>query len=139
MTAVVLDAWALLAWIGEEQPAVEDVEQLIGAAARGENELFISIINLGEVFYRSVRKYGRGRADEVRRKCDSLPIRVISADDDLVWEAAHLKSRYRLSYADAFAAGLALREQADLYTGDPEFKPLEQAEGLRVHWLSRVG
>lgn len=37
------------------------------------------------------------------------------------------------SLADAFAAALAKGMNAELVTGDPEFKPLEKE--LRIHWL----
>jgi predicted nucleic acid-binding protein len=38
-----------------------------------------------------------------------------------------------MSFADAFAAALAKVRQAELVTGDPEFKPLERE--IRIHWI----
>jgi ribonuclease VapC len=52
----------------------------------------------------------------------------------LVFEAAHLKARYPISYADAFAAALAKRNGAHLMTGDPEFKAVEPE--VAIHWLT---
>jgi hypothetical protein len=39
-----------------------------------------------------------------------------------------------LAYADAFAAALAMAEEATLVTGDPEFKPLEKS--LSIQWIT---
>jgi predicted nucleic acid-binding protein len=47
--------------------------------------------------------------------------------------AADFKARFKLSLADAFAAALAREKKAELVTGDPEFKPLDQE--LKIHWL----
>jgi ribonuclease VapC len=47
--------------------------------------------------------------------------------------AAHIKAEHALSYADAFAAALAMGEKATLVTGDPELKPLEKS--LPIQWI----
>jgi hypothetical protein len=38
-----------------------------------------------------------------------------------------------MSYADAFAAAAAKFKNAELVTGDPEFKPLEKE--IKINWL----
>ena len=48
----VLDAWAVLALLQGEEPAASRVKTLLNAAREGAVELFISILNLGEVIYR---------------------------------------------------------------------------------------
>jgi len=63
----------------------------------------------------------------------SLPIRSCSVDFNLIKEAAKIKSRHPLSYADAFAVATALREDADIITGDPEFKGVEGL--VSIEWL----
>jgi ribonuclease VapC len=50
-----------------------------------------------------------------------------------VFEAAHVKACYPVSYADAFSVALARRNQGRVMTGDPEFKAVESE--VRVHWL----
>ncbi len=47
--------------------------------------------------------------------------------------AADFKARFKLSLADAFAAALAREKKAELATGDPEFRLLEQE--IKIHWL----
>jgi ribonuclease VapC len=51
----------------------------------------------------------------------------------LVFEAAHVKARYPVSYADAFSVALARRNHGRVMTGDHEFKAVESE--VRVHWL----
>lgn len=43
-----------------------------------------------------------------------------------------LKSAYRLSFADAWIAALALRQKAVLVHKDPEFEPLSQSLALQT-------
>lgn len=52
--------------------------------------------------------------------------------------AAHVKARYAISYADAFAVVTAQNHQAVLVTGDPEFRPVAKDDLIVVEWLPRV-
>jgi predicted nucleic acid-binding protein len=38
-----------------------------------------------------------------------------------------------MSYADCFAAALSKQKNAELLTGDPEFKAVEK--DIKIHWL----
>jgi ribonuclease VapC len=131
----VLDSYALLAWLGNEQPAAETLQQLLDTAAAGEVDLLMSRINWGEVFYIIAKKYGGERAREIRRQLEKLPVELASATDARVTTASELKADYAFAYADAFAAGLALEHDAELVTGDPEFQPVEDREELSVLWV----
>jgi predicted nucleic acid-binding protein len=121
----VLDAWAMLAFIQGEEPAASRVRQLLQDAQERLLELFICIINLGEVFYTISRKQGRDQGQETLAEIRLLPLNVVSATDDLVMAAAKLKMDYAISYADAFAAALAEQLNATVATGDPEFRQLD--------------
>src|SRR5438067_2295242 len=59
--------------------------------------------------------------------------RRLEADWDLTKEAARLKSKYPVAYADCFAAALAKREGGRLVTGDPEFRRLDKE--ISVIWI----
>lgn len=61
------------------------------------------------------------------------PIDVVQNAFDDVLAAARLKVRFRISYADAFAAATAMRTDAILVTGDPEFHALEAL--IEIDWL----
>ena len=52
--------------------------------------------------------------------------RQTAADD--IWNAASLKGRFPIAYADGFAAALAQKYNCPLVTGDPEFRSVDRLE-----------
>jgi ribonuclease VapC len=131
----VLDAWAILAFLQGEEPAASRVREVIEGAQAGAVRLSISILNIGEVYYRVGKARSPKEADSVLTDLYLLPIEIISADDDTVLAAARLKMTYLLSYADAFAAVTAQQKDATLLTGDPELVQLKRA--IRIEKLRR--
>lgn len=99
-------------------------------------QLFLSVLNLGEIFYVTSKTRGLPAAEMVLEELAGLPIEVRAAPNALVMEAARLKSLYPISYADAFAAATAIREGARLVTGDPEMKVLSARGVLQLDWIS---
>lgn len=122
---LVLDAWAVLAFLQKEEPAASRVKQLLTSAEENNIQLFISIINLGEVIYRIGKVKGEAQAQETLDTIYLLPLQIISADDENVFAAVRFKMKYPISYADAFAAALSERLAAILVTGDPELLSLK--------------
>jgi predicted nucleic acid-binding protein len=125
----VLDAWAILALLQKEEPAASRVKKLLEDAEKGDVELFISIINLGEVIYCVGKTKGEKEAQETLDQIRCLPLTVLSATEGTVFAAAGFKMQYAISYADAFAAAAAQDLDAILVTGDPELERLER----RIH------
>jgi predicted nucleic acid-binding protein len=110
---VVLDSWALLAYLKDEPAAGRiEAEWLEGGAA-------ISSINLGEVLYIRIRASGedsaRADVETIRRR-----LTVIDPDWQMVVTASSIKADGGLSYADAFCIATALHLDVPLWTGDPE-------------------
>ncbi len=134
MTAIVLDSFALLAYFRNEQGA-ETVGQLLNEAALNQKHLFLTSVNAGEVYYIAYRKDGLEKAELAWKAIQEFPITLIEAGMALTYKAANLKARYRLSYADAFAAALTIVKNATLITGDPEFNNLNGEEGFKVSFL----
>lgn len=131
----VLDAWALLALLQGEEPAASRVSQLLQNAQEGAVELFISVINLGEVVYRIGRVKGEAEARETLDQIRQSPLVVVPATEEVVLAAAGLKMHYPISYADAFAAATADQLSGILVTGDPELEQL--ASRVRIEKLER--
>lgn len=131
----VLDAWAVLAFLQGEEPAASRVRNVIEGAQEGTARLFISIINLGEVYYRIGKLRTPKEADTVLKDLSLLPLEIISAEDDMVLAAARLKMIHILSYADAFAAVTAQQKDAILLTGDPELLALKRV--VKIERLRR--
>lgn len=117
----VFDAFAVLCWM-QEEPGSSYVNHLMEEAEKGVMKIYISAINVGEIFYRLL-KSGKSREaasflSDVRRKV--FPWQVVTATNTRVWAAARLKGEYRLSYADAFALALAGETGGEIVTRDPE-------------------
>lgn len=79
------------------------------------------------------RKVGAGRWSEVQHKLLGLPLEVVPADQLLAEWAGEIKATGKMSLADCFAAALAKKLKAQIYTGDPEFKVVET--DTRIVWL----
>ena len=134
----ILDACALLALLNEEiGKGYEKVKDLLERAAREEVTLYMSLVNLVEVYYRFIQLKGKDTADAVMEPVKSLPINFISnIDDEIYFESAQYKARYPMSLADAFLCGTAKTVNATIVTRDPEIKLVEKAESVSVLWLS---
>lgn len=130
----VLDSFALLAFL-QGEAGMQRVKQVLNTAERGECWVNVSWINLGEVLYITERVKGLRQAWVVLARLQALPIQLLEASSQVVLEAAHIKAHYAIAYADAFAVAAALREDAVVLTGDPEFEAVE--EMISVEWLDR--
>ena len=131
----VLDAWAVLALLQREEPAATSVRQLIEKAQAGHIALMISMINLGEVYYRVGKVRGRIEAQETLADIERLSLTILPASKEAVLAAADLKMQYAISYADAFAAATAEGQGAVLVTGDPELMQL--SDRIQLEKLER--
>ena len=108
-----LDSWAALRWLEGDEPAASRVDAALVARP------VMSWINLGEVAYIVERATG---ADRTRHIVQDLR-RRLSLDlpsERRVLEAARIKARHSMAYADAFAVATAVAHRATLLTGDPE-------------------
>jgi ribonuclease VapC len=135
MTTKVLDSWALLAFF-EDEPAAEHVEKLLVKAEEGTHKLLLCVVNWGEIYYNTMRRVSQEAAEQKAREIAGLTIEIVGVEDDnleLVRQAAIYKATRKLSYADAFAAALAKIRNAELVTGDEEFKPVE--DEIKISWL----
>ena len=132
-----LDASAVLAWLRGEGEAAGQVRRLLLSARRGKLQLIMSVLNLGEVYYRIAKVSDESSARQILERFRLTPVAVLPVENPLVFQAASLKARFPISYADSFAAALAIERGARLITGDPDFQPLEDARILKVQWLAR--
>ncbi|HSB04287.1 MAG TPA: type II toxin-antitoxin system VapC family toxin [Thermodesulfobacteriota bacterium] len=126
------DAFPLLCWL-QEEPGHEKVDQLLSEAEDGRCLISLQTMNLGEVFYRVGRIAGLKLAEEILERIRLLPIRVLLVTDEDIMEAAKIKARYSISYADAFAVAKAIQTGVTVVTGDPEYKAV--AKLINVLWV----
>jgi predicted nucleic acid-binding protein len=132
--AIVLDSWAVIAYL-EGEAAAERVADHIADAHEQDIPLLMSVVNAGEVWYIIARETSVSDADRSIKEMKHIGIEFIDADWALAHEAGGFKSKHRMSFADCFAAALAKHRKALLLTGDPEFKQVEQE--IIIDWLKK--
>ena len=133
-TAVrVLDSYSLIAYF-EAEAGAETVAAALKTARNSDVPLLLCVVNWGEVYYITLREAGAERADQVVEVIATLPIEIVFPDLELTREAARLKSRGRIAYADCFAAALAKLRKSELMTGDAEFKRVDDV--VKILWIS---
>ena len=130
--SLVLDSFALLSFLRDE-PGGEKVAALLEKAAQREQPLHMTEVNYAETQYIIRRKDGEAAWRVVAGELAALPIEFHPADRRLADLAADFKTRFKLSLADAFAAALAKIRNAELITGDQEFKGIESE--IKIGWL----
>jgi ribonuclease VapC len=133
MKIILFDAHAILRWTQKER-GYQKVKNLLMACRDQSATGYMNQINLGEVYYKTIRAVGIDRAKEFLENFFRLPVQIILPDSELIWSASEIKASYSISYADCFAAATALRLKATILTGDPEFKKLVSL--VPIEWLS---
>ena len=68
----------------------------------------MSAINAGEVYYFLRKTHSERVAESWRERSATVPATIEVPTADEIWDAALLKGRYPIAYADAFAVALAL-------------------------------
>ena len=129
--AFVLDTFAMLAYLQGESNGV----RVRGIFQSGRQNVYMSLINVGEVLYITERKQGIRKAQEVLASIRQLPINLLPVDEQTIFAAAHIKANYTVSYADTFAIVAAQTVGGTLITGDPEFGAVEDI--VNIEWLQK--
>ena len=132
MKAAVLDSYAVIAYLDKE-PGYEEVAKLFEECVTKDREVFVCVVNWGEVIYHALRSGGENMARLAEDAMRALPLQVVDANKDLTLQAAHLKATKKMSYADCFAAALAMKRKCELVTGDREFKQIEK--DVKIRWI----
>ena len=131
MKHYILDANAVLFYL--RLPAGEGSDKiaaLIREAEQGTTRLSMSVVNLGEVLYTLLKSIDEARALQMIRELQQV-ISVAGADVERTVQAAILKHRYKMGYADSFAAALAIEQNGTLVSADPVFEKLER----KLKWM----
>jgi predicted nucleic acid-binding protein len=128
----VLDSWAMLAFF-QNEPSADQVEKIITEAHAASADLLMSVVNVGELWHSVACTHSAKQADAVIAELRTLKIAFVDADWEVTQLAAQFKTKGKIAYADCFAAAVAKKFNAELVTGDPEFK---QVDGeVKVLWL----
>lgn len=132
MKATVLDSYAVITYL-QRQAGYEAVAAIFDECVTKDREVFLCIVNWGEVIYRALRTGGEKRARLAEDILNALPINLIEANRELTYQAARIKAFNKMSYADCFATALAMKNKCELMTGDKEFKHVEK--DIKIRWI----
>lgn len=131
MKEYVLDANAVLRYFGVSAgQGTDKMRTLFNQAERGQARLSMSVVNLGEVFYVLLKHLDEPRARHYVQVLQHVAT-MVEADAAQALRAAEIKHKYKLGYADSFAASLAITLKATLVSADPAFEKL----GKSLKWL----
>jgi len=133
MKRYVLDSYAMIAYF-EDELGADRVAQVLNQLIKGKAKGFMSVVNWGEVYYNTMREQGVSEAEKATLQLDKFPIQIVDVNKELAYEAAKLKGEFRIAYADCFAVALSVKLNADLVTGDPDFKKLP--ERISIQWIN---
>lgn len=131
----VLDSFALMALL-QDEPGAERVQALLESASRGEHELYMSVVSLGEVMYTIEDRRGVGAAQQALAFIDQSPVQLLDVDRSLALAAARLKAATGMGYADCFVAASAQLLDSTVVTGDLDFRQME--EEVAIEWLPQA-
>ncbi len=132
MTKLLFDSFALLRFL-QKEPGAETVRELLQRVVTGQNAGLINAINVGEIIYLTQRRFGEQKKLETFFNLNRLGLKILPCPNELIYRAAEFKARHPISYADAFAMASALEHDADLVTGDPEFRQVSHL--IRIIWV----
>jgi len=136
MATMVVDAHALMVLFNDE-PGADEVEKILLKAESGNPRLLMSVINWGEIYYSIMRGASQEIADSKAHEIAGMRIELVPVDTrdlELIRQAAVFKATNKMSYADCFAAALAKTTNAELVTGDRDFKAVEN-DLKKIRWL----
>ena len=113
-----LDSWA---WIEYYRGSAygKKVQRII----EGDEEAYISTLNIAEVFRWFLRYYSEEEAEEERTTMKQRCV-VMAVDDEVAVEAAKIRHRIGFSLGDSIILATARMVKAKVVTGDRDFKGL---------------
>lgn len=132
MKNYVADSYCIITYF-EKDKGFERVIELFCEASTNKINLYMNLINWGEVYYIISREQGIKKTDLFENNFKKLPIEVEFPDMPLIKTASEYKAFNSLSYADCIAAATAKKYGGVLITGDKKFTQLEKE--IRIEWI----
>jgi predicted nucleic acid-binding protein len=131
-----VDACAFITFLDEEEGA-DKVAEIIGKAKSGEAEVYMSCIQLLEIYYDRGRVKKWDYAESVFKSLSNSVVKIVyTFSPEVLRYVGRLKVAYSISLADSIACAMAKELFATLVTSDHhELEPLEQHEQISFLWL----
>jgi predicted nucleic acid-binding protein len=131
-----LDSCSLITFFAGEEGS-DIVDDLLRKAEKEETALFISKVQLLEVYYDRIYVAGIDAARERALSIIDGPITIIDTiTDNVLYEAGRFKTSYDMSLANAIGVATAKDLGAVFVTSDhSELEPVSQHEPISFLWL----
>jgi len=121
----ILDAGSMLAYLNNENGA-ETIGEILERGGRKEAKVFITAMDLAEIFHIVLKKEGRDKALKTILLIKNLPVECIGLDESLLMLAGEIRVQFPLSLGDALVAAVAKTRKAKVITGDRDFRGMEK-------------
>jgi len=121
----ILDAGSMLAYLNNENGA-ETIGKILERGGRKEAKVFITAMDLAEIFHIVLKKEGRDKALKTILLIKNLPVECIGLDESLLMLAGEIRVQFPLSLGDALVAAVAKTRKAKVITGDRDFRGMEK-------------
>jgi len=128
----ILDSCAIITLFKEEEGS-EKVKDLLNQSIQQEIDLYLPIIQFGEILYIIEKYLGEEIKNEVRAQIKASRIRIANIDENLTEEAAHYKAQGGISYPDCFVIAIAKKFNGVILTKDKEFRKFQKE--VKIEWL----
>tara|TARA_Y100000034_G_scaffold124581_1_gene172946 strand:- start:656 stop:1066 length:411 start_codon:yes stop_codon:yes gene_type:complete len=94
-------------------------------------EVSLTIFNLAEIYWHSIRNYSENEADEIYQKYKEA---LVEIDDEILKESIKFRNenkKKKLSYADCIGYIYAKKHNMKFLTGDKEFENIKNVEFVK--------
>jgi len=125
MNRYVFDTSALFTYFDKEEGA-DDIQEMVLKAIQDNFDIFLSVVALIEVYYKSCQEQDDEIANERIERLMKKPFSIIDIDMTMIEIIGSIKAKYQLSFADSCIVGLAKIKKAKLVHKDPEFEVINE-------------
>jgi predicted nucleic acid-binding protein len=129
--AYVLDSWALLGYLEDEQSA-SVVGEVIGAAQTSKQGLYLTAVTAGEVWSILAKEWSATEADRAIAELQHLGLQLVDVTWALAAKAAELRTKSKMPWLECLNVALAIERKAELLSGDRELRQFDAIVRLRL-------
>ena len=117
---VLLDSWVWVEyWRGSKNA------DKASSYIQSSEEVIVSSINIAEIYFWILRGYGQKEAEAKKRILERRCF-IADLDPSIAVEAAKIKHDRKIALADSIVLATAIKTNAKVVTGDPDFKGLKE-------------
>lgn len=132
----VLDSCALIAFFRKEKGS-EIVMRKFQSATQKECAINMHKASLSEVYYDTLRFFGKEAAEKIFRILITLPVSLTNIlNNTFIKRSGYFKVNHQVSFADCFVLALASIKKATIISSDHhEFDEIEKTKILSFLWI----